>query len=126
MGNGHAIFPIILQWHEVEMNRASNVAIVLMVVLALLGCGYDCLKPKTEEVRSLLEKELKVGDIPERVEEVLKNAGISYSYDPFQNRYQSRIADSRCGPYQAITVYVYLDSLKKMSKFEVRVTFTGP
>lgn len=101
-------------------------AIVLMVVLALLGCGYDCLKPKTEEVRSLLEKELKVGDTPERVEEVLKNAGILYSYDRFQNRYQSTIFDSRCGPYQAISVYVYLDSLKKMSKFEVRVTFTAP
>ena len=108
------------------MNRASNVAIVLMVVLALLGCGYDCLKPKTEEVRSLLEKELKVGDIPERVEEVLKNAGISYSYDPFQNLYGSTIFDSRCGPYQAISVYVHLDSSKKMSKFEVYETFTGP
>ena len=101
--------------------------IVFMVVLALLGCGYDCLKPKTEEVRSLLEKELKVGDTPERVEEVLKNAGISYTYDRFQNRYGSTILDdSRCGPYQAISVYVYLDSLKKMSKFEVYETFTGP
>lgn len=101
-------------------------AIVLMVALALLGCGYDCLKLKTEKVRSLLDKELKVGDTPERVEEVLKNAGISYSYDRFQNRYGSTIFDSRCGPYQAISVYVHLDSSKKMSKFEVYKSYTGP
>ena len=62
-------------------------AILLMVVLTLSGCGHDCIKQKTEELRSFLEKGLKVGDKLERVGEVLKNAGISYSYDRFDNRY---------------------------------------
>ena len=108
------------------MNRVSKLAILLMVALTLSGHGHDCMKPKTEEVRRLLEKRLKVGDIPERVEEVLKNAGISYEYDQFQNLYQSTITDSRCGPYQAISVYVYFDSLQKMSKFEIFESYTGP
>ncbi|MDB5823134.1 MAG: hypothetical protein JWR21_1838 [Herminiimonas sp.] len=94
-----------------------------MVALTLSGCDA-CMKPKTEEVRHLLEKELKVGATRERVDKVMKNAGIPYSYDQFQNRYQSTIFESRCGPYQAVSIYVYFDSSMKMSKVEVFDSYT--
>ena len=67
-----------------KMMRASNAAILFITVWALSGCGGDCMKPRTAEVRSLLERELKAGDKRERVDEVLKNAGIVYEYDRFQ------------------------------------------
>ena len=107
------------------MIRTSNVAILLIVALALSGCSSNCLKPKIEEVRNRLEKELRVGDTRERVEDVLNKADILYSYDRFQNRYQSNITDSRCGPYQGISLYVYFDSFNKMSKVEAFISYTG-
>ena len=105
--------------------RTSNAAILFITVWVLSGCGGDCMKPKTAEVRSLLERELKVGDKRERVDEVLKNAAIAHEYDRFQNRYQSTITDSGCGPYQAISVYVYFDALGKMTKLEIFESHTG-
>lgn len=108
------------------MIQASNVAILLMAALTLSGCNEDCMKPETKELRDLLEKELKVGDTRERVEGVLKNAGIAYEYDQFQNRFQSTITDSQCGPYWAISLYVYFNSSNKMSKVEAFESHTGP
>ena len=84
------------------------------------------MRPKTDHVRNLLEKELKVGDMRQRVDEVLKNAGIAYEYDRFQNRYQSTITDAECGPYDAISLYVNFDSSGKMAKIEVFGSHTGP
>lgn len=83
------------------------------------------MKQKTEEVKSLLEKKLKIGDERQKVEDVLKDAGILYAYDQFQNRYQSTITDPLCGSGQAISVYVYFDSSKKMSKVEVFESYAG-
>jgi hypothetical protein len=107
------------------MMRATNAAILFITVWALSGCGGDCMKPRTAEVRNLLERGLKAGDKRERVDEVLKNAGIVYEYDRFQNRYQSTITDSSCGPYQAISVYVYFDASGKMSSVEIFESHTG-
>lgn len=105
------------------MNRVRNVIVVLMTALTLSGCG--CMKKKLPELRSVLEKELKAGDTSGRVEEVLKNAGVVYSYDEYQNRYQGNVYDSQCGPYEGISVYVYLDDSKKMTEFEAFVSYTS-
>jgi len=99
--------------------------ILLIVALSLSGCNGDCMKPKTEEVRGFLKKELKGGDTRDRVEEVLKKAGIAYTYDQFQSRYQSTIFDSRCGQDQAISIYVYFNASNKMSEVEVIETYTS-
>ena len=106
--------------------RGSKGAAFIGVAWILLACGENCIKAKAMEVRSILGQRLKIGDMRERADVVLKNAGIAYGYDRYQNRYQSTIADSRCGPYQAISVYVNFDSSERVSKIEVFETFTGP
>src|SRR5665213_1093635 len=108
------------------MIRLSSMTISIIIASTLLAHGEDCMKPKTEEIRNLLRRELWLGDTREKVENVLKNAGIAFEYDRFLNRYQSTIADSRCGPYVAITVYVNFDSSEKMSKVDVFESYTVP
>jgi hypothetical protein len=108
------------------MTRADQMASVLVVALVLWGFNGDCMKPKTAEIRGHLDRELKVGDSHEKVEEVLTKAGIPYQYDQFQNRYQSTVFDQQCGPYDAISIYVYFDPSGRMSRIEVRETYTAP
>jgi hypothetical protein len=86
---------------------------LLTIAWILSACGGDCTSPRAKEVRDLLEKELKAGDVRERVDEVLTKAGIAYGYDRFQNRYQGTVTDPRCGQLQAVSVYVYFDSSGK-------------
>ena len=86
----------------------------------------DCIKSKAEEIRTRLNRELKVGDARAKVDEVLRVADIGYDYDAFQNRYQSTVRDSKCGPYQAVSVYISFDSSQRVLKIDVRETFTGP
>ena len=84
------------------------------------------MKPKKEQVKGVLQHELQVGDPRDKVETVLTKAGISFTYDKYANRYQSNITDSRCGPYQAISLYINLDLSGRVSKIDVSETFTAP
>jgi len=84
------------------------------------------MKSRTDDVRKLLNKELATGDTHERVGEILKRIGATYEYDRFQSRYQGTITDARCGPYEAISIYVNFDSSGKMSEVEVFETYTNP
>jgi len=106
------------------MIRKGNRAVLLMVALALSGCNSDCMKAKTEEMRTLLENKLKIGDTRGKVDVVLKKAGIAYSYDRFQNRYQSTIYNSKCGDDKATSIYIYFTTSGRMQKIEVRETYT--
>jgi len=104
--------------------RAIVGALLAMIAVIVSGCR-DCIEPKFQEVKGLLDGKLKVGDTRERVEEVLKSAEIGYTYDRFSNRYQSTVRDARCEPYAAVSVYVNLDTSGKVSKVEVSKTYTS-
>lgn len=100
---------------------------VLVCILCVLGnsaCHGGCLR--TDELRALLNREIKVGDGREKVDLVLKNAGIDYSYDAYQNRYGSTVRDDRCGSWRAISVYVNFDLSGKVAGIEVFESYTAP
>lgn len=82
------------------------------------------MKAKANELRNVLNRELKVGDTRDKVHEVLERANIGYSYDRHQNRYNSTVRDANCGPNQAVSVHVYLDKMERVSKIEVRESYT--
>ena len=116
------------KWSDwlLEMTRVRDIALAIMIASGLSACMEDCLKAKTNEVRNVLNREIKAGDTRERVDEVLNSARIGYGYDRFSNRYQSTVTDAQCGPYQAISIYVYFDASGKVSKVEVFESYTGP
>ena len=113
------------------MNRTVfnfwEVAHVLALILCTVGnsaCHGGCLK--TDEIRALLNREIKVGNSRNKVDVVLKNAGIDYSYDAYQHRYGSTVRDDRCGPWQAISIYVNFDLSGKVTGIEVFESYTAP
>lgn len=107
------------------MMPVKNAAFLTVIVGLLAGCGGSCMSHKTGEIKALLNKELKIGDSKERVQEVLKNAGISYAYDQFQEQYYSTVYDKRCGPDDAVSISVSFDPSGRMTKVEVFESYTA-
>lgn len=97
-----------------------------MVAWTFSASGANCISSKARAMKSALARELKVGDTRARAEEVLRAEGLVFAYDQYQKRYQSTVTSADCGPYQAVSVYVNLDSEEKVSKIEVLETFTSP
>jgi len=97
---------------------------LFMAAVAMLGCS-DCINEKFIEVKTTLANQLKVGDSQKRVGEIFNSAGIDYGYDKAQSRFQSTVYDSRCGPGQAVSIYVYFDSTGNMTRYEVIKTYTS-
>jgi hypothetical protein len=91
-----------------------------------LAASGDCLRPRADEIRGLLNSQLHVGDHADQVDKVLNGAKIAHDYDRFQNRYQGTVTDPRCGPYAAISIYVTFDHSEKLSKVDVFESYTAP
>jgi hypothetical protein len=72
------------------MLNAGKVLFLAFLTLSLAGCG-SCMHRELAQTRSFLEAELKPGDPRERIEEVLRKAGVRYAYDKYLNRYEGGI-----------------------------------
>ena len=108
-----------------------KIIILFFLLLALLtpfltACNTGCLDVKEKEVKKLLNSNLSIGDSREQVEIALKNIDIEFSYDKYSNRYQATIWDERCGPYQALSVYIVLNESEKVSDIKVFKSYTMP
>ena len=110
----------------IEPNRIRlRIAITsIFIVNWLAACGGECVK--TSEIKELLNKELKTGDTRQKVEQVLKSAGIEYSFDAFQNRYQATARDARCSQREAASIYAAFDASGKMLAVDVFSSYTAP
>jgi hypothetical protein len=105
------------------MLNGGKAVFLAFLTLTLAGCG-SCMHRELTQTRSFLEAELKLGDPRERIEEVLRKAGVPNVYDPYGNRYQSLITADRCRGSNVV-VYVNLDSSGRMSRIEAFESFTG-
>ncbi len=109
-----------------EITMGVRIFLILGVISAAISaCRGNCIKRKTAEVRKLLNRNIKAGDTRERVDTVLKSADILYEYDRFLNRYQSTVTDTRCGPNDAVSIYVTFNSVGRVSKIEVFESYTA-
>jgi len=73
-----------------------------------------------------INKLIHVGDSRETIERVLKSKGIRFSYDEFQQRYQSNIKGNNCLFDKSILLFVYLDKSGRMSRIETQEAYTMP
>lgn len=92
-----------------------------MPVLLLSGC---CAGLDEEIIRDKLTKELHVGDSREKVALVLKSHGMDFSYDEYQQRYQSGIRGENCAFDKSVIVLIYMDKSERVSKIEVSNSYT--
>jgi len=76
-----------------------------------------------EEVREKLHSKLSIGDSRERVDASLKDTGIRFTYDKFQNRYNAAITEG-CSKYEAIVVLIIFDDSNKLSEIKVFKEYT--
>ena len=114
----------IIRLSDATMKAIKSVMMVLLTLHFAQGCA-DCLN--TNEVRTLLNKRLKVGDTRQEIEAVLKDIGFSWTYTDFLKRYNTTLRDEkRCGAYQAISVYIKLDESERLKEIEVFGSYTMP
>ncbi len=104
--------------------RTIIVILTITLALSLPACTEDCVKAKANELRNVLNRELKVGDARDKVHEVLGRAKIVFSYDQFSNRYQGNFRDANCDPKQSVVVHIYINAMERVSKIEVRASYT--
>ncbi len=94
---------------------------IILVTLLLSSCCTDLDK---EKIKGELSKELQIGDTREKVELVLKRHGMDFSYDEYQQRYQSGIRGENCAFDKSVIVLVYINKLGRVSKIEVTNSYT--
>lgn len=71
-----------------------------------------------KEVEKQLHNKLSIGDTREVVDAYLKDTGIKFTYDKFQDRYQASITEG-CGKNEAIIVLIIFDDFNKLSDIKI-------
>ncbi len=97
---------------------------LLWVVLAVVSLSSCCADLDKEKISAELHKDLHVGDSREKAELVLKSRGIEFSYDEYQQRYQSNIRGENCAFDKSVLVFIYLNKSGLVSKIEVSNSYT--
>ena len=96
----------------------------VLAIGLLVGCPIN-----DEVLRSRIETELHaklaVGDSCEKIEQVLKEEKLQFDFDEFLPGYQAGFRPKETRMVErVITVLIYIDSAKKLSKIEVRNSYT--
>ncbi|MDZ4790616.1 MAG: hypothetical protein SGJ17_05320 [Hyphomicrobiales bacterium] len=75
-----------------------------------------------------LSSELKQGDSQEKIDKILRENGVGFSFNRFDNRYQGIIRNVSPGnPGQhAVVVHINVDENKRFLSAEVHDSFTAP
>lgn len=106
--------------------------LLCIVSIIVTGCGTTVggkgSKYTSTTVSDRIESELSPGSTSERIEKFFVNAGLAYSYDRFNMRYQSIIRDASTDSRvdHAIVIHIYVDSQQRYVRHEVRDSFTAP
>lgn len=95
--------------------------LTIFVISVLCGC---CPNLDKDKIKSEISKDLKIGDSREKVEDVLKNNRIEFTYDEYENLYSSNIRGGNCEFDRTVLVTIYLDSSGRVSKIETSDSYT--
>ena len=108
----------------------SKITIILSMLIALTSfvsaCNDGCLNMREKEVKKMLNSKLSIGDDRGKVELIIDNIGIEFSYDKYEDQYYTTIRDEHCGPYQGISVYISFDESEKLSEINISKFYTMP
>jgi hypothetical protein len=82
-----------------------------------------------EVLRSKIEKDLwghlAVGDPAEKIEKVLRDQGVAFSFDRFDSRYQAVIEPrEKRMIVRKVGIYLYVDANQRLTKIEVTNSYT--
>jgi hypothetical protein len=105
---------------DIAMNRI--ILLLLLATFGALGCA-PTLDIEPETVEADIASVLEPGASAEEIETCLRERGLTFSYDRFQNRYQSIIRHPKSN-FHAITIVVHLDERRKFKSVEARDSYT--
>jgi len=77
------------------------------------------------DVESNFRTALKPGDSAEKIEEYFQSQQLGFSFDKYQDRYQS-IIRSPSTDFHAIVIFVNVDAEKRFKSVQVQDSYTGP
>ena len=99
-----------------ELGRLTSGAVLLAGLVFVAFYTKDQIT--VEEMRTIIDSELAVGASSQDIEAFFERSGISYSYDTYNERYQSIIRD--VSPYsfvdKAISIRIHTDSNKNFAR----------
>lgn len=98
----------------------------LLILIAILFLSACCSDLNKDRIKSEISKILQIGDSREKVELVLKNHGIIFGYDEYENLYYSNIRGENCAFDKVVVVDVYMDKSGRVSKIETSYAYTMP
>lgn len=97
--------------------------LLLILSFVLIGCSGD------EVVRAAVEKDfhasLSIGDPAEKIERVLREKGHPVVFNRFDGRYETGIdPKEKRSVRRVVRVLIYLDTSSRLSRIDVRNTYT--
>lgn len=99
---------------------------LLIMLLLIGGCSdHSCDHLNKDEIKIDLEKRIRVGDSRDQIEAALKDAKLHFSYDQYNNSYNSFIREEGCPYGKDVIIEVYLDKNGYMSKIETSDSYTA-
>ena len=109
--------------HALKSVLSILAAVAAFVGLGLVGC-VSASVPRQDVVSTRIERDLgaalSVGDSSGKIERVLLDQGLPFSFDGRRSRYQCRLdlQNQKQIPHVVI-VFVYVDATKHMTRIEV-------
>jgi hypothetical protein len=113
-------------WLIFDVGQRTMKALPLLMIAAallLVGCSDDDL------LRASVEKEmhasLSVGDTRDKIERTLNEKKMPFSFNQFEHRYETGVdPKEKRRVKRVITVDIYVDGSDRLTRFEVRNTYT--
>jgi hypothetical protein len=104
-------------------------ALLVFLIAGLCGGCLGIPFAQDEVLRAKVEKglwaQLAVGDPAEKIERVLRDQGLSYSFDRLGSRYQSVVEPKEKRMIlRKVGILIFVDESGRLTKIEVRNSYT--
>ena len=105
--------------------KSKTARLLIASAMTLLISCRDADETSRARVENELRSSLAVGDTSEKIERVLKEKNIPFSFDRFSSRYQARIdPKGKSKIPRVITVLIYVDQTGQLTNIDVRNSYT--
>lgn len=110
-----------------EPMHAARLLLFAILCIGLCIAALAAEKVSVDQVKAMIAGGLSTGANRQEIEAFLIRHNLPYSFDRFQNRYQSIIRDAPGkATDRAIVIYINLDESGRFASSEIRESFTMP
>jgi hypothetical protein len=105
--------------------KSKTARFLIAIAVTLLISCRDADETSRARVESELRSRLAVGDTSEKIERVLKEKNIPFSFDRFSSGYQARIDPKEKSKIpRVISVWIHVDQTGRLTNIDVHNSYT--